>query len=140
MRHWHDSCCDIRGVGRLQQGIQGIPVNHDVSDVAVRDRAATSRLVILFAALTVGCPTARSAIHTELAAAPVARSVAPKRATAIGSRGTDELRAFRQHFARLPSRDQIEGYRANRDKSVVELQQFRELTRLTIDGFAGGPA
>ncbi len=45
-----------------------------------------------------------------------------------------------QPLARLPSPDQIEDYRANRDKSVVELQQFRELTRLTVDGFAGGPA
>jgi len=48
------------------------------------------------------------------------------------------MRTFRQ-LARLPSRDQIEDYQANRQKSVVELQQFRELTRLTVDGFAGGP-
>ena len=34
---------------------------------------------------------------------------------------------------------QIEDYRADRDKSVVELQQFRELTRLTIE-LAGRPA
>jgi hypothetical protein len=41
--------------------------------------------------------------------------------------------------ARLSSRDQIEDYRANRHKSVVELQQFRELTHLNLDGFAGSP-
>jgi hypothetical protein len=34
----------------------------------------------------------------------------------------------------------MEEYRANRDKSVVELQQFRELTRATVDAFEGGPA
>ena len=46
---------------------------------------------------------------------------------------------FRRQLARLPSPDQIEDFRANRRKSVVELQQFRELTRLSIDGRAGGP-
>ena len=50
------------------------------------------------------------------------------------------MRTFRRQLARLPSRDQIEDYQANRQKSVVELQQFRELTRLTVDDFAGGPA
>jgi len=50
------------------------------------------------------------------------------------------MRTFPRQLARLPSRDQIEDYRANRDKSVVELQQFRELTRLTVDDFAGSPA
>jgi hypothetical protein len=49
------------------------------------------------------------------------------------------MRTFRQ-LPRLPSRGQIEDYQANRQKSVVELQQFRELTRLTVDGLAGGPA
>jgi hypothetical protein len=44
---------------------------------------------------------------------------------------------FRRQLARLPSQDQIEDYRANRRKSVVELQQFRELTRLSIDDRAG---
>jgi hypothetical protein len=49
------------------------------------------------------------------------------------------MRTFRQ-LARPPSLDQIEDYQANRQKSVVELQQFRELTRLTVEGFAGSPA
>lgn len=52
----------------------------------------------------------------------------------------DEVAAFRRQLARLPSQDQIEDYRANRLKSVVELQQFRELTRQPVDGFAGKPA
>ena len=47
-------------------------------------------------------------------------------------------RAVSGQLDRPPSPDQIEDYRANRDKSVVELQQFRELTRLTVDDFAGG--
>jgi hypothetical protein len=50
------------------------------------------------------------------------------------------MRTSRRRLARLPSRSQIEDYRANRDKSVVELQQFRELARLTVAGFAGSPA
>jgi hypothetical protein len=49
------------------------------------------------------------------------------------------MTTFRQ-LARLASRDRIEGYRANRQKSVVELQQFREITRLTVGGPAGSPA
>jgi hypothetical protein len=47
------------------------------------------------------------------------------------------MKTFRRQLARLPSRGQIDDYRANRHKSVVELQQFRELTRQTVDGLAG---
>jgi len=47
---------------------------------------------------------------------------------------------FRRQLAPQPSRDQVEAYRANRPKSVVELQQFRELTRQTVNGVAGSLA
>jgi hypothetical protein len=50
------------------------------------------------------------------------------------------MRTFRRQLAAPPSRDQIEDYRANRHKSVIELQQFREVTRLRVDDFAGSPA
>lgn len=44
----------------------------------------------------------------------------------------------RWQLARSPPPEQIDDYRANRDKSVVELQQFREVTRQTVDGPPGG--
>jgi hypothetical protein len=50
------------------------------------------------------------------------------------------MREYRRELARLPARGQVEEYRANRQKSVVELQQFREVTSLPLDDFAGGPA
>ena len=62
-----------------------------------------------------------------------------ERATPLDALGRDEVTS-QLPSAQLPGGDQIEDYRANRQKSVVELQQFRELTRLTLDGFAGGPS
>lgn len=50
------------------------------------------------------------------------------------------MRTSRRQLAQLPCRDQVEDYRANRPKSVVELQPFREVTRLTVDGVAGSRA
>ncbi len=61
-------------------------------------------------------------------------------ATPLGARDADEMKTSRRQLARQASRDQIEDYRASRDKSVIELQQFRELTRLALDGFASGRA
>jgi hypothetical protein len=90
-------------------------------------------------ALTAGCLNASRAIHPEPAATPGAGSVPAGHSTPSGARGPDETRTFRRQPARLPSRDQIEDYQANRQKSVIELQQFRELTRLTVDGLAGSP-
>jgi hypothetical protein len=63
------------------------------------------------------------AAATDAEAAPVARPA---------SRGVAGPEAMR-------SRDPIDDYRANRPKSVVELQQFRELTRMTV-GPAGSAA
>ena len=84
-------------------------------------------------ALTAGCLAAWIGIHTDLAAAADVGSVPAGPSTPSGARGPDEMRTFRQ-LAGLPSPGQIEDYRANRHKSVVELQQFRELTRLKVDG------
>ena len=89
--------------------------------------------------MTAGCLTAWSAIHTDPAAAEGAASAAAGHSTPSVARVPDEMRTFRQ-LPRLPSPGQIEDYRANREKSVVELQQFRELTRLKVAGFAGSPA
>jgi len=89
-------------------------------------------------ALTAGCLAAWIAIYTDLAAAADAALVPAGSSTPPGARGPDEMRTSRQ-LAGLPSPGQIEDYRANRLKSVVELQQFRELTRQTV-GVAGRPA
>ena len=61
-------------------------------------------------------------------------------ATRAASRGRSETAAPRAPLPDLAPRDQVEEYRANRDKSVVELQQFRELTRLRIADLPGAPA
>jgi hypothetical protein len=42
-----------------------------------------------------------------------------------------------QPGALAPGEGQASDYQANRSKSVVELQQFRETTRLSVDSFAG---
>lgn len=52
-------------------------------------------------------------------------------------RGADEMRASGRPLARPPSQEQVADYGENRQKSVVELQQFRQLTRLTLEDFAG---
>ena len=97
------------------------------------------RFIILCLALTAGGPAARSASNAELAATPKdAGSASAGHSIPPGARVPDATRTLRP--ARLPSPDQIEDYRANRQKSVVELQQFRELTRLSVDSFAGHPA
>ena len=106
--------------------------------LARRRRAAPAWPLMLCVTLTAGCLIAWSAIHTDRAAAAATGPLPAGYFTPSGPRVPDETRTFRQP-ARLPSPDQIEDYRANREKSVVELQQFRELTRLTVDGFAGGP-
>jgi hypothetical protein len=95
--------------------------------------------VILCVTLTAVGLIAWTGFRTDLAAAAGNGSITPGHSTSSGARGSDEMRTFRQ-LARLPSPGQIEDYRANREKSVVELQQFRELTRLTLADFAGGPA
>jgi hypothetical protein len=45
----------------------------------------------------------------------------------------------REPPAQRPARDQLKAYQANRDKSVVELQPFREVTRLVVDDSSGRP-
>jgi len=90
-------------------------------------------------ALAAGSPNASRAIQPELTATLGAALVPAGPSPPSGDRGQGEM-TFRRQLARLPSRDQIEEYEANRHKSVVELQQFRELTRLTVDDFVGGPA
>ena len=106
--------------------------------VARPRRPASPRLVIILClALTEGCLDGRRGIHADLAAH--AGSVPGPQATPVRARVADEIASERQP-ARLPSRGQIEAYRANRAKSVVELQQFRELTRLTVEGVAAGPS
>jgi hypothetical protein len=75
-------------------------------------RSGAPWLLILAVALTASCKKD-------------GRGLAPAMAA---ERGADEG----------PSRDRIEDYRANRPKSVVELQQFRALTHQTFGGFAGG--
>jgi hypothetical protein len=69
----------------------------------------------------------------------MALSLLAGRSTPLGAGGPDVARTFPRELARLPAPDQIEDYRANRQKSVVELQQSRELTRLTVGGSAGSP-
>ena len=75
--------------------------------------------IILYAALVTGCLSTTRASSPELPSSGRAGS------------------ALAAH--RPPPRDQIEDYRANRPKSVVELQQFRELARLTLDDVGDGP-
>jgi len=82
----------------------------------------------LFVAIVASGLHAGSAQKPDLAAAPVAKLspvVSPSLVAPPSVRG-------------VPTLEQIEEYRANRRKSVVELQQFREVTRLTVDG-EGGP-
>jgi hypothetical protein len=108
-----------------------------------RRPAAAARpllLVILCLTVTAGWPNGRSAIHVGPSATAGAGSIPAGHSTPFGARGPDRVRTFRRQLARRPSRDKVEDYRANRQKSVVELQQFRELTRLSVDGFAGSPA
>jgi hypothetical protein len=85
-------------------------------------------------ALTASCLNARRVIHGDLAAS--AGSAPAQDSTPVRARVVDETTPH-QPPARRPARDQIEAYRANRDKSVVELQPFREVTRLVVDDFAG---
>ena len=93
--------------------------------------------VMLSVALAAGCLNlnTRTGLKPELAAAAAAGSARAGHFPAIGDRGPDDL--IRRPVPRPPSADQIEDYRTNRPKSVVELQQFRELTRMTVDGTAG---
>jgi hypothetical protein len=85
--------------------------------------------LVLCAALTSGCLNTPRATLPELAAPPAA-----------GLARKEYLGTSRGPVAPEPSTDQIEDYRANCRKSVVELQQFRELTRVALGGFAGRPA
>ena len=119
--------------------VQRVPANGSASsDVsASRGRAPSPRLVILCLALIASFPNTRSAIVAEVAAGSDAGSTPARYSTA---RGPDEITRFRRQLARLPSPDQIEGYRANRLKSVIELQQFREATSQAVDSFAGSRA
>jgi hypothetical protein len=88
----------------------------------------------LWLVLAGGCFNARRAVPPELAAtlgaAPIAAAYSAPRGPAAALWPAPDL----------PSRQQLAEYRADRPKSVVDLQQFRELTRLTLDGFEGGPA
>ncbi len=102
---------------------QRVPGRRRVSEGSVRPkRGASLRLaVILFIVVAAGCLYVRTTVRPD--------PTIPSTASAPASR---------RRPPELPSRDQNEDYQANRPKSVVELQQFRETTRLTINGFAGG--
>lgn len=69
-----------------------------------------------------------------MAATQGAGSVRAGPSTPSHAPGPDGTRTVSRQPARQPPRDQIDDYRANREKSVVELQQFRELTRQTVAG------
>jgi hypothetical protein len=84
---------------------------------------------VIQCALVAGCLSAPSAIEPDLAAAPIAALPASKGSTPAAT----------EPAPGLPPPEQIEDYRANRRKSVVELQQFRELTHMTLDGPGGSP-
>jgi hypothetical protein len=128
-----------------------VPTGRQASGAPARARRALSpRLVILCVGLTASgllCValaadslTARKSIQPPLALTIGARPATAGSSTPFGIRGSDDMTTIRQHLARPPSPSQDEGYEANRGKSVVELQRYRELTRLTVDGFAGSRA
>ncbi len=95
---------------------------------------------LLCAALAADSLSAGRAPLLAPAAVVSVGSVASGSSTLSGSRRLDEVSTVRQQLTRPPSRDQNAEYLANRDKSVVELQQYRELSRLTVDGLAGNRA
>ena len=118
---------------------QRVRARRDVEDASARrGRVASPRLFVLCVVLAAGCLSASRALQPEPVAVPGATpdSVAP-----LTSPGLDRSKEpSARPLAAPPSPRQIEAYRADRDKSVVELQQFRELARQAIDGSAGGRA
>jgi hypothetical protein len=98
---------------------------------------AFSALIILCVGLTTSHLNAVNAVQPALAVTVgTAGSAIAGHAAPVGDRGLEETKGVQRQLAPLSSRDQIEDYGANRRKSVLELQQFRELTRMTIDGGA----
>jgi hypothetical protein len=87
-------------------------------------------------ALLAGCVDARKRLPPELtdtsvvAAGPVGLAAPARVPSASGGLGATAP-------ARPPSADHVASYGANRPKSVVELQQFRELTRLPVGSDSG---
>ena len=84
--------------------------------------------IILCAALAAGCLSGRRALQHQRRAVASAEAIPTSLPALVGPRS----------LARPPPSGQVEAYRANRPKSVVDLQQFRAITRLTVDGPAGG--
>jgi hypothetical protein len=110
-----------------------------VLDAAARPRRSASiRLAVLFiVVMAAGCLYVRTTVQPDITFRGAASAPA-RHASHSGALGPDEVSASRRWLARLPSRDQNEDYGANRPKSIVELQQFREITHLTVDDVAGG--
>ena len=94
----------------------------------------------MYIALTAAClNTGRVLQPQRNAVLATAGLVSAERSSSLGGRDTNEL-ALSRRLPRQPPLEQVAEYGANRPKSVVELQQFRELTRLTLDDFAGSRA
>lgn len=89
--------------------------------------------------LAAGCLVFRDSSRPGPAAGGAGQA-AGGRAGADVAPGPQETRTPGPRPELQPSPTQIEDYLAERPKSVVELQQFRETTQLTLEGFAGGPA
>ena len=108
--------------------------------IRARRRRVFPWLATAVVVVAAGCLNASRVLGTQpetILATPIALV---GYSTAFGPRGFDEMRTSRPERARLPSPGQIEDYQTNRHKSVVELQQFREVTSLTVDSFEGASA
>ncbi len=106
---------------------------------AQRKRVAFTWVATLGVTLVAGCLGASRVQQREGRVVSVSPAAFVGYRTPFGPRGFDEMRTSRPQRAREPSRDQVAQYRASRQKTVIELQQFRETTSLTLEGLAGGP-
>lgn len=102
-------------------------------------RARSVQLGLLGAVLSAGCVNAGISLQSERGAKSGVTSRPVAQTAALAVRGPDAPQGARLQLGRPPPQGQVEAYRADRAKSILELQQFRERTRLVIDGFADGP-
>jgi hypothetical protein len=99
-------------------------------------RGVPARLgAVLYMALASCCLNTTRAIEPERASPGVAAPLPAAPPPRFEVRRPEDTRTFQP----LPSESQSEDYRVSRQKSVVELQQFRETTRMTTRGQAEGP-
>src|SRR5262245_29233429 len=92
--------------------------------------------LILVVALTAGALDARRAIHAEGTAGMTPRPSLALAASSVAAGSTQDAGTLPRSRSRAPL-TQIEEYRARRDKSVVELQQFRQTMRLAVASLGG---